>query len=847
MKQTMKRICCLLLLVCLLVSAVPVRAAEEKTVVDYVLVLDCSGTMLKNDPNHLAASACNLFIDMLPIQDSRIAVITFGYGGGGFDYHSFNVTYDKNLIHQVAPLSGDMTAEQKAALQDKITAAAKKDGENTPVGQALAAAVDTLISGGSTNGNACVILLSDGGLSSPIAFQESINLVDSAARKAKDHEWPIFCIELDYKNSNDSSTKENRTRLNRICELSGAGKDGRMKVTSPDDVWNAFWKISNKFSDPVNPEQNTVVIGPDGTAEQPFTVPELASETNVIIHGKSVEAVELVNKTQNTSVKFTTSVAEKKYIVNVDPTYFSVKIICPEAGDWVAKVYGDKNATVNAYSHSVQEMALDIVATPDGSERLTKNDKVKIQSFFTYGNVDQTNLHFYTQHKASLVVTSQSGAVKEYEMTGETNGYHCEFPVSDIPSGKFTAQVILKHDMFRNGEKVSDPVSFFSENLPLTLREDAGEISLTGFVNGEFEMLDMSRIYNNPDGDPVEYNLVCTNAPTVTFTGTPDENNANVLHIPTGMTPGTYEIQVEAKDPDMTEPLVYTGLTLTVENRSIEKLQELEPQKVWVDYYDNLLIRQDVGNTVLDLDLNNYFVDPDGVALVYGDVTADIDGLVDAAFSGSRLTGTPLEKGDVVLKTTVSDGVETIDVEISVEVVSGKAEYWRTHWIYWAAAAIAIVILILIFLYIKSKTYMRGSWMVTVTKDHYSITSEVGLPARNTTTVKRAKSKPFAMKDLVNEFSAYMGDQGDLKNQLVRFLDTPEAKAIKFRGVFSGIGFLVLDVPASENVEVEYNNQIKSKVKKFRVTGGELRITLKCASDMGFSESLSIYFKNTGK
>ena len=52
----------------------------------------------------------------------------------------------------------------------------------------------------------------------------------SAAKKAKEHEWPIYCIELDYRNSNDGETKENRQRLNRICELSGAGKDYKIMV-----------------------------------------------------------------------------------------------------------------------------------------------------------------------------------------------------------------------------------------------------------------------------------------------------------------------------------------------------------------------------------------------------------------------------------------------------------------------------------------------------------------------------------------------------------------------------------------------------------------------------------------
>lgn len=845
MKEIMKKIACLLLAVCLLVSVVPAASAEEKTVVDFVLVLDCSGTMLKNDPNQLAATACKSFVDLIPIQDARVSVITFGYGGGGFNFNTFKVTYDKNLVHQIMPLTGQMTVEQKMELQNKITAAAKKDGDNTPVGQALAAAVETLISGGSSDGNACVILLSDGGLTSPIAYQESENLVTSASKKAKEHEWPIYCIELDYRNTNDSSTKENRQRLNRICELSGAGKDGRTKVNNPEEVWNAFWKIFQKFTEPVDAEHESLVIGNDGTVEKHFTVPELASETNVIIYGKSVDAVELINKSQNTSVKFTSSKADKKYIVNVDPSYFAVKVICPEPGEWVAKVYGDKNAKVDAYSHHVREMALQIVASPNGSERLTKNDTIKIQSFFSYGGVDQTNNLFYTQNPASLVVTSHDGSKYEFAMEGQTNGYHYELPVSAIPSGNFTVQVVLRHNMFRNGEKVSDPINFVSENLPLTLNPNAGALALEGYVNGTFADVDMTAIFDNPDGDPVEYVLSCASDRTVEFSANITEHD--MMQIAAGLVPGTYQMQIAATDPDMTEPLVYSGLTLTVVNREME-VQEIERQKVWVDYYSNFLMRQDVGNTVLDIDLNQYITDPDGVKLVFGDVSASEEGLVDASISEAGILHVePLQKGELVLKTTVSDQVDTIDVEIEVKVVSGKAEYWRTHWFYWAMVFGAILAAILFCLYVKSKTSMKGSWMVTITKDYASISTEVGMSVRSMRVVKNAKSKPFAMKDLVNEFMAYMNDQADLKNKTVTFLNTPEAQAIKFKGIFKGVGFIIQDIPTGENVEIEHNGQIKTGTKKFRVSGGELRVTLKRATEMGFTENLSIYFKNTGK
>ncbi len=855
MKQTIKRMSCLLLALCLLLTLVPVsaRAEEERPVIDFVLVLDCSRSMRENDKMGLAADACKMFMDLLPIEDARISVIAFGYTGGGYDFEHFNVTYDANLVHVLSPLKGNMTTEEKTALKNSIVTAKEQMGDNTPVGQALAAGVDTLLKGGATDGNACVILLSDGGATSPIAVGETISLADNVPYTAKEHEWPIYCIELDYKNENETASgKDNRARLNNICVNSGAGADGRMKVNDPADVCEAFLKIFNRFMEVEGNDPESITIGSAGVAELSFEVPNLASEANVVISGSAVDYVELINNAQGTTKQIKESENSKNLVANVEPgSYFSVKMICPAAGTWTVKAYGDPNAEILVYNNSMQELGLTMVTNPDGSGRLTKNDKIDVQAYFTYSGTNLNNNTFYLENNASLIVTSYTDeaktsvkGVREFTMEGSESGFHYSLPVSEVPSGTFTVQVLLKHDMFRNGEKLTDSVTFVSENLPMILAENAAPIERNGYVNGQFEDVDLTTIFNNPDGDPVEYVLTCTSDRTASFECTVTEQD--MLQISAGMVPGTYQMQIEATDPDMTEPLVYTGLTLTVENRSMET-KKIPDQEVWVDYYDGFPAKQDPSNTVLDIDLNDYFTDPDGVELTFGDITADVAGLVNASWQAGKLHVEPVAKGDVVLTTTVSDGIETVEAKLEIEVVSGKAVYWATHWIYYVIAVAIVIALLLIYLYVKGHTTMKGSWKVTIKRGYDTITTGTGLKMSSLSTVKKAKSKPFAAKDLVNETMAWMQDQGGLRTAAAPFLSMKEFEAIKFQGIYSGLGFMVLNVPGGDTIEVEYNSQIKPKTKKFRVNTGELRITIKRKNDFGVDDSLTILLENTGK
>lgn len=847
---------CLLLVLCLMLTVFPFAAhAEEETEqVDFVLVLDCSGSMTNNDPTGLAAEACKKFMDLLPIENARIAVIAYGYNGSAYNYSHFKVDVDGNLVHQLSGLDGDMTAEETAALKKSIMSATQKSltvETKSPLGQGLAAGVDTLLTGGSKDGNACIVLLSDGGRSSAIQYSTSDKLTESAPKIAKEHNWPIFCIELTYGRFSQANAAADHKRLTNIAVNSGAGADAVMSVSSAADVTEALLKIFDRFMDiDDDSTSKNVKMDANGLATLDFVVPQLASETNVIISGATVDSVELITP-QGVSKKFTDSVKEGEWIATVEPgSYFAVKVLQPKEGTWTVKAHGDPNATIHAYNSSMREMNMVLIGDPTSNARVTKNDKINLQSYFTYGGRPLNQSAFYEENAASVVVTSYNAAgdvkaVKEFAMTGDSSGYSCQLAVNELPSGLFDVQVLLKHDMFRSGQKTSNVLTYTSENLPLT-HDESQNIDRQGYINSDLEVIDLTKVFPNPDGDPINYEVVCVNDRNVNFEVTVDEQD--YMYINTGMWVGTNQMQILATDPDMTEPLVH-DFTITVENRPLE-VGKIPAQEIWVDYVHNFLIKQDPGMTVLDLDLNAYFTDPDQAELVFGQITADVEGLVEASWGAGNgvLHVEPLAIGDVVLTVEVSDGVEPAQAEIKVKVDSGVDICWRTYRIYLFIFIAAVIALVLFMLYKNKHTTVKGSWQVTLKKGTTLATGTTnGLNLRVLNSVKKAKHKAFPLKDLINETLAWMPEKGNLKAGAPNFMGMKQFADIKIRGVYSGQGFQVLNVPKDDTVEVEYKGQNMSGSKKFRVNGGELRITIKRKNELGSPESMTILLESKGK
>ena len=72
-----------------------VTAETDNTPVDFVLVLDCSGSMSTADVENKSISAAKMFIDMIPVENARVGVIAFG----AMAYAKDASAYVLSLIH----------------------------------------------------------------------------------------------------------------------------------------------------------------------------------------------------------------------------------------------------------------------------------------------------------------------------------------------------------------------------------------------------------------------------------------------------------------------------------------------------------------------------------------------------------------------------------------------------------------------------------------------------------------------------------------------------------------------------------------------------------------------------
>lgn len=823
---------------CLMLAWLPVQAqateaASGKKSIDFVLIMDCSGTMLKNDPDKLAAEACKMFVDLIPVEDARVSIVTFGYEDENpFAFTQFEVTFDTGMIHSISQMEGKLGTEAKNEIKAAIAASSGKNGPRSPIGAALAAGMEVLLGSETADNSACLILMSDGDVSSGNLAQND-QLLNTIPPTAKERGWPIYCIELDYEgwneagiSSGDYNGKKARELLNRIVVESGAGEEGRMKVSDAAQVSEAFMKI---FADLWGGDTDVTseTLDESGVVVKQFTIPQLVSEATIAVSGNSVDRVHLTGP--NFDKELQTALSDKNLIVSREESYMCVKLICPTTGDWTVSVYGDPNAEIILYKGLQMEMNLDMaaVATSDALA-LTKNDYINIQARYTYNDNIITGDEIYqtTLDAAKLIVTNSNGMITEFPVEATLDGYTCKLPVVDVPSGDFTVRLEVEHSMFRSGRASSNESTLFhSENLPLTYQEGANT-DRSGYVNNSLDRIELDQVFLNPDGDPVSYTLACTSEKNASFDYTLDPQTG-YLTIEAGMTPGTYQMEVTAADPDMVEPLKHS-FTLTVHNRPVTE-QEIPEQTIWTDYFNLLWIRQDPANTQLDLDLNDYFTDPDGVELVYDGETVSGEGSAQARLDGSVLHVDSATKGDMRISFTVFDGVDTLERQVSLKAVSGRSIYlMRYGWIYLVILAVIVVAAIATWVILKNKR-VKGTWTISFESyqfaDHVEPQEMVDISA-HTGVGKKSK---FYLNELAGELCQLY--PSSVAQTVDSFFNGTGAEKIQLGGVYGRRGCVVLKVPGKkdipEDTEVEVRLDGQTITKKTRVKVGTLYFVIR--------------------
>lgn len=727
----------LLLFLLLLVPMARARAAasaSDDTKVDFILVLDCSGSMDSSDRQGLSISAAKMFADMVPMENARIGVVGFG-GNWGDQAYVYKKNKRANTFTTVAfPLSEIENFQNKNQVKAAIEEAAAKRRDksaNTNLGYALQAAAGMLHQGNSEAGEACIVLMSDGRMtankdadSAEEAAEKKLDLywmdekhsirssisLDAALEDLKANEWPVYCLELAF---DLNSGKTNFTvptgqyQMQNIADVTGGEK---VTAESNTEVQACFSDIFAQFFGVNIDKEESVIV--DGKASRNIEVEEMIAEMNVIVTGSEIDAITAVEVTdpQGNSKKYKKSAeTDSRIVIFDDKSYAMIKLLQPMAGNWSITAYGSDGIKIDFMAIPMLEVNFSLNTSADTSQVIPKGGSVDFTASFVYNEQSVSSEKFYRENPAYLEVIETG---EKFDMEGSNDNY--AGAVSFNHSGTYTVRAVVESGQFRNDRKVSGEFAFTVENLPSEIKGQMEDLNL-GF-NAKQE-IDCTKYFSNPDNDELTYKVEVDQ--TSGITGTVEND---VLTLATGIKAGDYEVRVSVNDGAMESDIAQSFMIHLVNQPLKEKgsskiTKTISYNVKGVPGFIKKLFRMDVED-VETINANDYFEDPDGIAPILNikELPENSPIVVEEGEQGI-LNVSGKSKGEVTFKLTAKDASDesiSFEKEVTVKSVSAGSYVWGNIW--GIVLIIAIVLLIIIILLVAAfagrKIY--GTWEVTV-------------------------------------------------------------------------------------------------------------------------------------
>lgn len=502
------------MLITALLFSLPVNilAAPEETSsnVDFVLVLDCSGSMIDNDPDKLTIQAAKYLISQLPVENSRLAVIVFGedYGEYHYDLGISDLDDCKNRVRVVYELNEISSEEERDKAQAAVDTYATSDGELTPMGYAVETAVRVLNSGKAETGKAAIILISDGQIDGQSDTTENSSQdfisIDSATTRAVEMKWPIYCMELNYRDENRKGEGLPGIAYHQMRENipSKTGTEP-IELKGPDQAKEEMLCVLGKFFDP-----NSETVSIKGERETVITISDIVAEQNINILGdmSKVTSVELVSPKGevmtfgNTSAQYHTD----DVIVAFDESSAYIKLIMPQEGEWKLTVHtdGEEEYSFNLFSIAIREMQLNLRASNPGGEIPFGTEEV-FEASFSYQEKSYISDEFYAKTEAYLVIEGTNP--DKIRMQSDGSVYRVSYVFDK--NGAYYVHASVESSFFREGVKKSAEEYGYTVDAKETVTH--GEVEEQSIkVCGEVLELDMSPYFLSLDGAPLKYSAV---------------------------------------------------------------------------------------------------------------------------------------------------------------------------------------------------------------------------------------------------------------------------------------------------------------------------------------------------
>ena len=702
------------------------QAADQPDAVHFVLVLDCTGSMDKADTEGMSIAAAELFVDVLPMDNATVSVICFGkLWQKTYTFKSSEAEELKPFLNQDNDISSKLREDslyitslcecqslknvtERSELKNKIEAADELVSANTVTvaNSAMLAAIDLLKSTKVEPENACIILMSDGRVQTQ--RREVMDAVTAI------NPYPCYVLELNYDQKNTPTTVSRKQLVDIAAKYDGdKDSDRYIEVKSAGDVIQAVSAAIGRFIDlkSVNPIKLAVKDGQP--VEYTFMVPQMASESNVVVTGEGFQKMIVTPPNGQIPVTYertNTVDPNNTFIRNLDK-YAVLKMKRPAAGEYKVTIYGDNGTNVFVHAISATELNFVLRATgyePDSREVWLKNDKIK----FSAGLEDENGVvpgdAYYPASPAQITITNENTKQQSgpFDGTPGPNGYTWEIPLQE--AGAIDVSAYLTSAELRGGGKQSNTLTYMVKNLELTLGEGQTlNLPTEMYVNDITGPMDVSNIFVNPDNDKVTYEVACKDefgqAGNMGVTST--QQGVITLQMPDrgGQFTGT----LSARDDNMQQP-ISIDFSIKVVNRPIHVDKELS--------LDTFMIGQPtwLGGKpgTIPYALGEYFSDPDKLALNYQLKRGKTDDPnVSIRLDGENLLVSATDKGSERATLIVTDsGGDTKEVQLNA-----RAEHWLVvlfeQNLKYLLMALGLLILVLIALSLRR---VKGGWYVSI-------------------------------------------------------------------------------------------------------------------------------------
>ena len=368
-------------------SAGAATVSEEKAYkpLDLVIVLDNSGSMNDSDPDRTALAAVRMLVNMMPAEDSRVAVIGF----------------NRNPNPLTKTLVGLESLSDVETIRSSVAGVVYKGG--TAIGNAVFAATELLEANKDPDRAKAVILFTDGMndlADNPIAYSACEENEVSAIMWANNNDCPIYCVGYDYITGSGVSSMgangEGLKKLTNIAESTG----GKVKaINTAAEIEQLLIEFLADVCD-LNYKTVATIPGDGGKHEVAINVSASVVEANIRIAGADNNSIangkiQLFDP-QGREIELRNSGNVR---FDTDATAASIKVTMPATGQWNLVVEGITGDDIHVGLLEHFKMNLSTLLTfPEGNPPgvAYNNDTVGIKAWLSYDGVDLNDEAIYS-------------------------------------------------------------------------------------------------------------------------------------------------------------------------------------------------------------------------------------------------------------------------------------------------------------------------------------------------------------------------------------------------------------------------------------------------------------------